>query len=75
MECLELDGVPDTLPILIEEIYAIGEEKPIAVPSLSKSKASNGTHENGLIQAVQNFSKNLIKGISVDAIAHLIGLA
>jgi hypothetical protein len=60
MECLELDGVPDTLPILIEEIYSIGEEKPTAaLAALNKSKPSN---ENGLIQAMQNFSKNLIKG-------------
>lgn len=64
MECVELDGVPDTLPILIEEIYAVGEEKPTAaLAPPNKSKPTNGTHESGLIQAMQNFSKNLIKGI------------
>lgn len=77
IECVELDGVPDTLPILIEEIYSASEQKPV-VPLLSSSssstsssssssssvkmKTSGGYNENPLLQAVQNFSKNLLKG-------------
>ena len=63
IECIELDGVPDTLPILIEEVYSSIEAKPISIASSSKNKTHFGTNENPIVQAVQNFSKNLIKGI------------
>lgn len=62
IECVELDGIPDTLPILIEEIYSTFEEKPIESSIQTKSK-SNGANENPIVQAVQSFSKNFLKGI------------
>jgi hypothetical protein len=58
IECLELDGTPDTLPILIEEVYSAIEQKPTF-----KAKMNSGNNENPIVQAVQNLSKNLIKGI------------
>lgn len=58
IECMELDGIPDTLPILIEEIYTNIELKSSATLITSSMKY----HENPLVQAVQNFSKNLLKG-------------
>ena len=61
IECLELDGTPDTLPILIEEIYLNMETS--CVSSFIKTKTSTGYNENSIIDTVQNFSKNLIKGI------------
>ncbi len=63
IECIELDGIPDTLPILIEEIYTSIEQKPTIISSSIKSKSHFGNNENPIVQAVQNFSKNLIKGI------------
>ncbi len=63
IECIELDGIPDTLPILIEEIYTSIEPKPMMITSSMKSKSHFGNNENPIVQAVQNFSKNLLKGI------------
>ncbi len=61
IECIELDGIPDTLPILIEEVYTSIEQKPSIInQSLIKAKTNN---DNPIVQAVQNFSKNLLKGI------------
>lgn len=60
IECVELDGIPDTLPILIEEIYSSIEQKSPSISSAIKIKTNN---DNPIVQAVQNFSKNLIKGI------------
>jgi len=60
IECVELDGTPDTLPIIIEEIYSAIEQKPTSSSSSIKIKANN---DNPIVQAVQNFSKNLMKGI------------
>ncbi len=60
IECVELDGTPDTLPIIIEEIYSAIEQKPTSNSSAIKIKANN---DNPIVQAVQNFSKNLMKGI------------
>ncbi|CAF1648237.1 unnamed protein product, partial [Adineta ricciae] len=58
IECVELDGVPDTLPILIEEVYSAIEQKPMsAFPASVKNKSSSGINDNPLVQAVQNFSK------------------
>ena len=59
IECLELDGIPDTLPILIEEIYSSVDENPLLHQLIPKNKPN---HDNAFVQAVQNFSKNLIKG-------------
>lgn len=63
IECVELDGVPDTLPILVEEVYSAMEQKLPSIPSSIKTKATSGNTENPIVQAVQNFSKNLLKGI------------
>ena len=65
IECLELDGIPDTLPILIEEIYSSIESKPemTLLTSSMKLKSHPSNYENPLVQAVQNFSKNFLKGI------------
>lgn len=64
IECIELDGIPDTLPILIEEIYTnIDSKSATLMTSSMKYKNSSNNHENPLVQAVQNFSKNLLKGI------------
>ena len=64
IECVELDGVPDTLPILIEEVYSAIEQKPMPALSASiKNKSNGGMNDNPLVQAVQNFSKSLFKGI------------
>lgn len=63
IECAELDGVPDTLPILIEEVYTAVEQKPTSVLLSSvKAKSNSGYNDNPIVQAVQNFSKNLMKG-------------
>ncbi|CAF1327656.1 unnamed protein product [Rotaria sordida] len=65
IECIELDGIPDTLPIIIEEIYSTIEQKskPILSSSSSiKTKTNSGYNDNPIVQAVQNFSKNLMKG-------------
>jgi hypothetical protein len=51
IECVELDGIPDTLPIIIEEIYSPNEQQSI-------SKSNN---ENSILQTVQNLSKNLFQ--------------
>jgi hypothetical protein len=66
IECVELDGIPDTLPILIEETYSTNAEDRTVIESISKSNGRG--YENGLVQAVQNFSKNLIKGIWVGSV-------
>ncbi len=63
IECIELDGIPDTLPILIEEIYSSIEQKSSLISSSIKTKINSENNENPIVQAVQNFSKNLIKGI------------
>jgi hypothetical protein len=63
IECIELDGTPDTLPILIEEVYSSIEQKSSLITSSMKSKINTSNNENPIVQAVQNFSKNLIKGI------------
>ncbi|CAF4608010.1 unnamed protein product [Rotaria sp. Silwood1] len=58
IECVELDGIPDTLPILIEEIYSAVEQKPTQILSSSvKTKSNSGYNDNPIVQAVQNFSK------------------
>ncbi|UJR20758.1 hypothetical protein I4U23_023876 [Adineta vaga] len=58
IECIELDGIPDTLPILIEEVYSALEQKILPMSSSAvKNKSIGGTNENSLVQAVQNFSK------------------
>ena len=57
IECVELDGIPETLPILIEEVYTNIDEKKSSSEILSSKKS-----ESSIIQTVQNFSKNLIKG-------------
>jgi isoleucyl-tRNA synthetase len=61
IECMELDGTPDTLPILIEEVYSTIEQKPSIIRQNSIKTKSN--MDNPIVQAVQNFSKNLITGI------------
>jgi hypothetical protein len=58
---MELDGTPDTLPILIEEVYSTIEQKPSIIRQNSIKTKSN--MDNPIVQAVQNFSKNLITGI------------
>ena len=63
IECVELDGIPDTLPILIEEVYSAMEQKATSVLSSVKIKTNSGNNDNPIVQAVQNFSKNLMKGI------------
>ncbi|CAF3733453.1 unnamed protein product [Rotaria magnacalcarata] len=58
IECVELDGVPDTLPIIIEEIYLSDEQKPSKMlPSSVKMKTPSAYNDNPLLQVVQNFSK------------------
>ncbi|CAM4922391.1 unnamed protein product [Rotaria socialis] len=58
IECVELDGVPDTLPIIIEEIYLSDEQKPSKMlPSSVKMKTPSAYNDNPFLQAVQNFSK------------------
>ncbi|CAF2818752.1 unnamed protein product [Rotaria sp. Silwood2] len=58
IECVELDGTPDTLPILIEEIYSAVEQKSTPILSSSvKTKSNSGYNDNPIVQAVQNFSK------------------
>ncbi|CAF3359429.1 unnamed protein product [Rotaria socialis] len=58
IECVELDGVPDTLPIIIEEIYLSDEQKPSKMlPSSVKMKTPSACNDNPFLQAVQNFSK------------------
>ncbi|CAF4300828.1 unnamed protein product [Rotaria sp. Silwood2] len=55
IECIELDGVPDTLPILLEEIYSPTEQSSTAtILSSLKSKTNN---ENSASQTIQNLSK------------------
>lgn len=61
IECLELDGIPDTLPILIEEIYTNIDEKSSRV--ILSSKIKGGNADGSIVHAIQNFSKNLLKGI------------
>lgn len=64
IECVDLDGIPDTLPILIEEVYSAIEQKPMPAFSTNlKNKSNGGINDNPLVQAVQNFSKSLFKGI------------
>lgn len=64
IDCLELDGISDTLPILIEEVYSSIESKPATLLTSSmKLKSHSNNHENPLVQAVQNFSKTFLKGI------------
>ena len=53
IECIELDGSPDTLPIIIEEIYSSFE------PQLGTNLTSNENNENSTLQTVQNLSKSL----------------
>lgn len=74
IECVELDGIADTLPILIEEIYSTVDDKTShhhhhQHPISTKSKTSS---DHPFVQAVQNFSKNLIKGISSSQLLDLI---
>jgi hypothetical protein len=40
IECAELDGIPDTLPILIEEIYSPSDQQSIILPSKSNTESS-----------------------------------
>ncbi len=47
IECVELDGIPDTLPILIEDIYSPVEEQSTTI--LSKTKK-----ENSVLQKAQD---------------------
>lgn len=63
IECAELDGVPDTLPILIEEVYSAVEQSSSSMPLVPvKGKPVCTNNDHPLVQAVQNFSKNLLKG-------------
>lgn len=54
IECSELDGIPDTLPILIEEIYTNIDEKTSSMNLSSKIKVNT---DSSIVHAVQNFSK------------------
>ncbi|CAF3536336.1 unnamed protein product [Rotaria sordida] len=55
IECVELDGTPDTLPILVEEIYTPTEQQSTtAILSSLNSKTSN---DNSVLQRVQNLNK------------------
>jgi hypothetical protein len=53
IECVELDGIPDTLPIIIEEIYS-------PIEQLSTTNLIKSNKENAVLQTVQDFSKNPI---------------
>jgi len=35
IECVELDGVPDTLPVLIEEVYLPSEQENDKIRKIS----------------------------------------
>lgn len=41
IECVELDGIPDTLPILIEEIYSPIEQSSTSILSSLKPKTTD----------------------------------
>lgn len=41
IECVELDGIPDTLPILIEEVYSPTDTQTISLSSQSKLDTSH----------------------------------
>jgi hypothetical protein len=60
VECVELDGIPDTLPILIEEIYSLIERQSTIT---SSSLTTNANNEKSVLQTMQNLSKNLLKYI------------
>lgn len=51
---MEIDGVPDTLPILIEEVYSPAEQLPNTVLS---SLNSIGNNDGSTLKAVQDLSK------------------
>lgn len=55
IECAETDGIPDTLPILIEEIYSPTDEQSKSDVSSLNSKTNE---ENSLLKTVQNLSRN-----------------
>ncbi|CAF3725517.1 unnamed protein product [Adineta steineri] len=58
IECVELDGIPDNLPIIIEEVYSAMEQKITPILSSVKPKSHSGSiNDNPIVQAVQNFSK------------------
>ena len=50
IECVELDGIPDTLPILIEEVYSPTDSQSISLSSQSKT-------DNFTLQKTPNLSK------------------
>ena len=50
IECVELDGVPDTLPIIIEEIYSPTDPQ-------SPNQPLKATNEKSVPSAVQNLNK------------------
>jgi hypothetical protein len=53
IECVELDGIPDTLPILIEEIYSPVEQQSTTILSSLSTKIKDDN-------SVQNLSKNKV---------------
>ncbi|CAF3528073.1 unnamed protein product [Rotaria sp. Silwood1] len=55
IECIELDGIPDTLPILIEEIYSPTEQQ--STTSILSSLNSKTNNEKSILQTDQNLSK------------------
>ncbi|CAF3479267.1 unnamed protein product [Adineta steineri] len=54
IECVELDGVPYTLPTLIEEIYSPIDENSLIIPSSLNEKSND---ENPILQTMQNINK------------------
>ena len=50
IECVELDGIPDTLPIIIEEVYSPTDQQPTNISSKSKN-------ENSILSSVSNPNK------------------
>ncbi|CAF3151214.1 unnamed protein product [Rotaria socialis] len=56
IECIELDGVSDTLPILIEEIYSPNEQPSTTTTIISSLNPTNN-NDNTVFQRVQNLSQ------------------
>ncbi|CAF4396513.1 unnamed protein product, partial [Adineta steineri] len=54
IECVELDGVPYTLPTLIEEIYSPIDENSLIIPSSLNEKSND---EKPILQTMQNINK------------------
>lgn len=66
IECSELDGVPDTLPILVEEIYSPNDQPSTTILSSLNSKCKTENYllhsKNFFIEEIlYNYEKNFLR--------------